>query len=81
MSASTIQFTFLLLIRAVNASSAFCCLCPGWNPCEKLEKLLFLVIKIRDLRKQLEDVIARASAVKPVVDAGRKLTMALTEVE
>lgn len=48
---------------------------------DKVSQANDAVIKIRDIRKQLEDVIARASAVKPVVDAGRKLITALTEVE
>jgi hypothetical protein len=39
------------------------------------------VIQIRDIRKQIEDLVARATSAKDVVEAGKKLARELTEVE
>ena len=39
------------------------------------------VIQIRDIRKQIEDLVARATSAKDVVEAGKKLAKELTEVE
>ncbi len=48
---------------------------------DKVSQANDAVIKIRDIRKQIEELIARAATVKSVVDAGKKLAAELTAVE
>jgi photosystem II stability/assembly factor-like uncharacterized protein len=48
---------------------------------DKVSQANDAVVKIRDIRKQIDDLVARASSVKPVADAGRKLAKDLTDVE
>ncbi|MCX6603475.1 MAG: glycosyl hydrolase [Acidobacteria bacterium] len=48
---------------------------------DKVSQANDAVIKIRDIRKQIEELIARAATVKSVVDAGKKLAAELTTVE
>jgi photosystem II stability/assembly factor-like uncharacterized protein len=48
---------------------------------DKVNQANQAVIQIRDVRKQVEDLMARSSKTTSVVEAGKKLTAALTAVE
>ncbi len=48
---------------------------------DKVSQANDAVVRIRDARKQIDDLVARAASTKSVVDAGKKLSRMLTEIE
>jgi photosystem II stability/assembly factor-like uncharacterized protein len=48
---------------------------------DKVSQTNDAVLQIRDTRRQIDDLVARAANTKSVVEAGRKLSKELTEIE